>query len=102
MSRLEQLKQLAEVQPNDATIHYGIALEHAQLEQWDAALAAFDQAIALDGQFTAAYYHKARTEISAGRRDAARITLESGIAVAKATGDKHLQDKMNELLGLLP
>ena len=102
MSRLDQLKQLAEAQPDDATIHYGIALEHAQLEQWDAALAAFDRAIALDGKFTAAFYHKARTEISAGRRDAARTTLDSGIDVAQATGDKHLQDKMNELLELLP
>jgi Tfp pilus assembly protein PilF len=98
VTRLDELKKLVTLQPNDAMLHYGLALEYAKLERPDEAIAEFQRAIELDGQFVAAYHHKARTEISAGRRAAARATLAAGIAVAKAAGDAHLQQKMNELL----
>lgn len=101
MTRLEQLRKMVALQPDDAMLHYGIGLECVKLEQPDQAILAFERAIELDGKFSAAYYHKARTEIGAGRHDVARTTLTAGVEAAKAVDDSHLQEKMSELLKAL-
>jgi tetratricopeptide (TPR) repeat protein len=98
MSRLDQLLRLAAAQPDDPFTHYGVGLEYVQLERWAEALAAFEQTLQLDPQYTAAYFQKARVELKLGRRDAAAETLTAGIAVAAGRGDTHAVSKMQELL----
>lgn len=98
MSRLEQLKKLADMMPADPLSHYGLALEHMNLQQWDAAREAFARTLACDAGYSAAYYHKARAEIAAGLPEDARVTLASGMEVAKAKGDWKTQNEMQELL----
>jgi tetratricopeptide (TPR) repeat protein len=97
MSRLEQLKQLAELDPADPLAHYGLGLEHINLEQWPQAIAAFARAIACDARYSAAYYHKARAEIAVGETDAARSTLSQGIEVARQVGDLKTAGEMDDL-----
>jgi len=97
MSRLEDLRRLAQAEPNDPLAHYALALEHLNLEQWDAAVTAFDKTLEIDANYTAAYYHKARAEIRAGRRDAAKATLDSGMRCARASGDMKTEREMREL-----
>lgn len=101
MSRLKQLRKLAELEPNDPISHYGVGLECINLDQWDEATAAFAKALAVDETYSAAYYHKARAEIGAGRADDARRTLEAGIACSVAAGDQHTESEMRELLASL-
>jgi Tfp pilus assembly protein PilF len=98
MSRLEQLRKLLAIAPNDPMSHYGLGLEYINLEQWDDAAAAFSRAIAVDPKYSAAYYHQARALIHSGKPDAARETLNAGIVVAKAAGDWHTQGEMQQLL----
>ena len=98
MSRLEQLKKLIAIAPNDPMSHYGLGLEYINLESWSDADAAFSKAIEVDPNYSAAYYHRARAQIHAGQSDAARATLTSGMAVAKAAGDWHTQGEMQQLL----
>ena len=98
MSRLEQLLKLVEVNPADPLAHYAVALEHFNLEQWDESRASFAKVLEVDSNYTAAYYHKARAEIRAGRKDEARTTLAAGIECAKIGGDMKTEREMNELL----
>lgn len=98
MSRLEQLRKLAALQPDDPMTHYGVGLECINLEQWDDAIAAFARALEADGSYSAAYYHKGRAEISAGRVDAARETLTRGMESARNAGDWKTEGEMRELL----
>jgi len=98
MSRLEQLRKLAALEPNDPMTHYGVGIECISLEQWEDAAAAFADALRADPKYSAAYYHKARAEIALGRDDDARRTLESGVATAQAAGD---WKTVNEMQGLL-
>ncbi len=98
MSRLERLQQLAQACPDDALAQYGLALEYINQQQWDDAVAAFDRAIAVDAKYSAAYYHKARAQIGAGRPEEARATLSAGIEVSGAAGDWKTQNEMRELL----
>lgn len=98
MTRLEQLQKLVAIAPTDPMSHYGVGLEYINLQQWDDASAAFQEAIDADAKYSAAYYHKARALINGGKHDAARETLTSGIAVAKSAGDWHTQGEMQSLL----
>jgi tetratricopeptide (TPR) repeat protein len=98
MSRLEQLLKLAEMSPDDPLTHYAVGLEYFNLERWDDALAAFQRALDIDSRYTAAYYHKARAEIRAGKRDAAKTTLAAGIECAQAKGDMKTEREIRELL----
>jgi tetratricopeptide (TPR) repeat protein len=102
MTRLEQLQKLAQVDPRDPITRYALGLEYFNLEQWDQAIAAFDEAIAIDPRYQPAFHHKARAELRAKRHDAARATLATGIALARAAGDRHAEAEMREMLEALP
>lgn len=98
MSRLEQLKKLVAVAPNDPLSHYALGLEHINLQQFAEAAAAFDAALTADAKYSAAYYHKGRAQIAGGWAEEARQTLTVGMDVAKAQGDWKTQNEMRELL----
>lgn len=98
MSRVEQLRKLIAMDPNDPMSHYGLGLEFINQQRWDEAIVAFDDALRVDANYSSAYYHKARAQIAAGRVDRARETLSAGMAVAQAKGDWHTRGEMNELL----
>lgn len=102
MSRLEQLRKLAELAPDDPLTSYGLGLEYINLQQWDEAVKAFARAIAIDPGYSVAYYHKARSEIGAGRPADARATLEAGMQAARGAGDWHAEREMRDLLETLP
>jgi hypothetical protein len=101
MSRLEKLRLLADQQPNDPFVHYGVGLEYAAHEMWNEAIAAFDCALAVDAQYHTAHLQKAGAEIKLGRRAAARATLEAGVAAARAQRDTHAAMEMTKLLETL-
>jgi len=101
VTRLEQLQKLAAAQPHDPLAHYGVGLEHMNLQQWEPAIAAFDRALQADANYVAAYMQKARAELKLGRRTAALQTLQRGVALARAQGDRHAADEMNKLLETL-
>lgn len=102
MSRIEQLRKLAQLAPNDPLTHYGVGLECLNLQQWDEAAAAFAAAISVDPQYSAAYYHKARAELGNGKGELARATLVEGQKVATAKGDWKTRDEMQALLESVP
>jgi tetratricopeptide (TPR) repeat protein len=102
MTRLDQLRRLAQLEPNEPMSHYGLGLEYINLAQWAEAADAFGRALALDPNYSAAYYHKARAEISKGQLDAARATLNAGIASAKSHGDWKTENEMRELMATIP
>ncbi len=101
MSRLEKLLKLAAAEPDDAFLQYGLGLEYAQLERWQEALDAFDQALILDPNLIAAFHQKSRAELKLGRRDAAKATLANGVAVAQAQGQTHAANEMGKMLEAL-
>lgn len=101
MDRLEQLRKLAEMSPEDPMSHYAIGLELIQQERWSEAVTAFDQAIAADENYSAAYYHKGRSLIKANEPAAANETLTKGIEVATAAGDMKTVKEMTELRALI-
>ena len=98
MSRLEQLRKLAEIEPDDPMSHYGVGLECVNREMWIDAIGAFERALRADAGYCAAYYHKARAELAAERSDDARRTLDTGMRCAADVADEKTLAEMRELL----
>jgi len=88
MPTVEQLQRLLEADPNDTFVLYGLAQAHAANGDHDAAIEAYDRCLATDRLYAYAYYHKARCEDAAGRRQAALETLATGLAAAREAGDQ--------------
>lgn len=101
MPRLEQLEALLAAEPDDVFLNYSMAMELAKAQRFDESLARFARVIELDPNYIAAYSQQGKTLVQLGRRDEARQVLAAGIDRAKALGNRHAQDDMEQLLRAL-
>lgn len=101
MSRMEQLKNLLEKEPNDAFCLYALAQEYASQGDHDRAIELYERAIASDADYLYAYFHKARSEEALGRTRLAADTLREGITRAQRAGDAKAEAEMAGYLSAL-
>ncbi|MHC4092340.1 MAG: tetratricopeptide repeat protein [Planctomycetota bacterium] len=100
MPTREQLEKLLAAEPDDVFLNFGLAMELAKEEPYEPALRQFDRVLALEPDYCAAYYQKARLLLSQGHNDEARQVLTAGIEAAQRCGDAHAANEMGELLNL--
>ena len=101
MSRIEQIRELLEKDPDDVFLNFSLAMELVARGSRDEALAGYDRVLELDGDYVTAYYRKADLLIEARRDDEARRTLRAGIEAAERANDEHMKAKMTEMLARL-
>lgn len=99
--RLDKLLRLAQAEPNDAFVQYGLALEYMQLERWADAVATLDRTLALKPDDVAALLQKGRALVKLGQPVAARAAWSAGIAAAERAGDLHAASELRGLLEAL-
>ena len=99
--RLQQLEKLLAVEPNDAFLNFGRAMELAKLERYDESLAQFEKTLQIDPTYIAAHFHKGKTFITKGDIDGAKRELAVGIDRAAACSELHAKAEMEELLATL-
>jgi tetratricopeptide (TPR) repeat protein len=97
-NRLAMLTEFLEKNPSDAFARYGLAMEHSRLGQTEAALEQFSKLLELHPDYTNGYFMAAQTLERAGRTGEAKKMLETGIAVAQRTGNKHALSEMTGML----
>ncbi len=98
MPSIEQLEKLLTIDPNDPFVYYGIGQERAKLGQHEQAIESFDRALAIDDSYCYAYYFKAISLKELGRRDEAVAVIETGINMAKQTGEGKARSELESLL----
>jgi predicted Zn-dependent protease len=98
MDKIAMLTEILTHNPGDAFARYGLAMEHANRGQTEAALAEFDRLLAIHPDYTAGYFMVGQTLVKAGRPDEAKARLEQGIASARRTGNQHALGEMQALL----
>ncbi len=98
MTRREKLQQMLQDSPNDTFLLYGMAMENASSEEWEAALSSFDRVLAVDPDYVAAYFQKGQILARLDRIDDARSVLTDGIDVGRKVGDDHAVGEMTEFL----
>ena len=98
MDKIARLTEILSQNPNDAFARYGLAMEHANQGQTEAALAEFDRLLAAHPDYTAGYFMAAQTLEKAGQTEIAKDRLTQGIASAQRTGNQHALNEMQAML----
>jgi predicted Zn-dependent protease len=96
--RIDAFKAMADQQPDQEMVWYGLANEYFKLERWDEAAAALRRVVELNTDFTAAYQMLGTALMKQGRRDEARRVWAEGIDVANRTGAWKARQHMEGLL----
>ncbi|MCE9589837.1 MAG: hypothetical protein K8S99_04870 [Planctomycetes bacterium] len=101
MTRLAQLTKLHQLEPTDPFCTYGIALEHAKAQEFDAAIQWLDKTLEIDADYAYAYFQKAKMLIEKGEDEPAREVLRIGIDRAKKKGTPDSLHGAEEMTALL-
>jgi predicted Zn-dependent protease len=96
--RLKALLAIAEAQPEEVMVWYGLANEYVKLERWQEAVGALRRTITLNPDFTAAYQMLGTALVGHGQRDVARLVWTKGVEVAERTGAWKAREHMERLL----
>jgi tetratricopeptide (TPR) repeat protein len=99
--RLTQLLKLADAEPTDTFVLYGIAQEYAKRAATGDALAWYDRCLAVDPNYCYAYFHKAKVLEDADRMTEAIATLRAGLERARACRDQHAASEIAAYLDQL-
>lgn len=86
-SKVEQFKQLIEMDRNDSVLHYGLGAEYLRLGEFSAAVTAFRRAVELKSDYSAAYRELGRALEPLGRNQETVKAYRKGIEVAEQNGD---------------
>ncbi|HLL72330.1 MAG TPA: tetratricopeptide repeat protein [Pyrinomonadaceae bacterium] len=96
--RIEAFKAMADAQPDQEMVWYGLANEYVKLERWDEAADALRRVVKLNADFTAAYQMLGTALMNQGLRDEARRAWTDGIDVANRTGAWKARQHMEGLM----
>jgi predicted Zn-dependent protease len=97
-SRIDIFRQMANDQPQDAMVWYGLASEYVKLEQWSEAVEALRNVLRINADYTAAYQMLGSALASLGERDEAQQAWTAGIEAANRTGAWKARQHMEGLL----
>ncbi len=100
-TRLETLKGMAEANPSDSFIRYGLAMEYRNTGDLESAVREFRALIERDPTYAAAYFHGGQTLEKLGQSEEAATIYREGIDAADRKGDRHTRDEIQAALDLL-
>ena len=97
-SRVAALKEILDVNPDDAFARYALGLEYSTAGETDAALAEFQRLLAAHPDYTNGYFMAAQALARAERQEEAKGMLQQGIECARRTGNQHALSEMEAML----
>jgi Tfp pilus assembly protein PilF len=101
MSRIDSLRSLLEQDPANSRFRYMLAMETANAGDLESAVRVFEDLLARDPDYSAAYFHGGQTLEKLGRPGDARQLYQRGIEAATRTGDAHTRSELQGALDML-
>ncbi len=102
LTRLDQLKNFLDQEPNDAFLKYAIATEYLSLGHKDKTLRLFEELLIEHPSYLGTYYHLGKLYELFAKKSEAETTYLKGIEVAKGQNNRHalneLQQAYNDLM----
>ena len=98
MEKEALLQQILEANPRDAFARYGLAMEYAGKDDFEASLREFETLLRDHPDYVPGYFMAAQTLARAGRVAEAKQNLKLGIASAERTANSHAQGEMQAML----
>jgi uncharacterized protein HemY len=100
--RLDQIRRLLAVDPQDVFLHYSLGMELCKAERWNEALGAFARCEELDADYLPARIETGKALRAAGRLTEARATFETALVLAETRDETHARDFIRQQLDSLP
>jgi tetratricopeptide (TPR) repeat protein len=100
-NRLEVLKSMVEQNPKDSFSRYGLAMEYGNTGDLERAIHEYQNLLAVNPDYAAAYFHGGQTLEKLGRREDARAIYRQGIEATTRMGDLHTRSEIQAALDLL-
>jgi Flp pilus assembly protein TadD len=97
-SRLEQFRQIVDMDPEDYFSHFGYASELFDAGQYREAAQEFRETIRLKPDYSAAYRELGKALEKAGAPAEARLAYQEGMPVAERNGDLQTLKEMQVFL----
>ena len=101
MPSIAELEKLVTQFPDKPFPRYGLAMEYKKAARHDEALVHFREAIKLDPNYTAAFFHAGMSCEAAGRVEDAKTFYRDGLAVAQRVGNGHAASELGAALQAL-
>lgn len=98
MSRLTELEDMHDANPDDPFILYAMAREYEQIQSTMHAMLIYEHLVSKFPSYIGTYYHYSKLLYSLGNRKEARRMIEKGIEQALREKDLH---STSELKGLI-
>jgi tetratricopeptide (TPR) repeat protein len=98
MSRLNQLLEFHEEDPDDSFVRFALAAEYVKLKRYDDALRAFQELYEKDPAYVGLYYHYGKLLQRLGQSDEAASIYREGIALATRITDFHARSELQSAL----
>ena len=100
--RIKVFAAMAEAQPEEPLVWYGLANEYSKLERWREAADALRRVVALNADYTSAYQLLGTALTHLGEREEARRAWGQGVEAATRTGAWKARQHMERLLAEAP
>ena len=97
-SRIEIFEAMAQSQPDDVMVWYGLGSEYFKLEDWANAARSLRRVIEINPDYTAAYQMLGTALLNQGQAAEAREAWQQGIEAATRTGAWKARQHMEGLL----
>src|ERR1700735_4864643 len=100
-NRVGVLRNMVSQNPDDSFSRYGLAMEYARSGDLENAIQEYRALLAVNPNYSAAYYHGGQTLEKAGRREEARQLYREGLEATTRVGDLHARGEIQAALDLL-
>ncbi len=100
-TRLQQLLQMLETEPNDSFLNYALALEFGKENNFRKAIELIETLLIRDENYLGAYYQLGKYYEQTGNVEKAIATYNKGIAIAKKQNNRKTLGELNEAMMML-
>ncbi len=98
MSRIEQLQEMLEQEPDDAFLRYALAMEYDSMGDSEQSLLIYRELMEQQPAHVDSFFRVAQIQVRLGETNEARTTLREGIELAREQQLHHTAAEMSELL----
>lgn len=96
--KLDQLKELAQLDPDDPVVHYGLGCEHLRFKEYEEAAASFRRALGLQPDYSAAHRDLGKALEKLGQTEQAVAAYRKGKEIACQKGDLQTEREIDVFL----
>ena len=100
-NRLDTLKTMAEQDPRNTFVLYGLAMEYINAGELPQAVEEFNRVLKVNPDYGAAYFHAGQTLEKLERTEDAAAMYRRGIEATIRSGDSHTRSELQAALDIL-